>query len=712
MMTSITPRLLVLMSASLLFFACKPNKPQLRSQANPIPVESLGLSYPIMVADTGTSVFVLDYLPTGVKLDSMRASDGFKVSISGDSSSLNITGGTDKGIGVLSLYTQGYPYEILLRSTRLQALQSDSGSLRLVSKNFKDGTLNIEAVGSASQVLAFWNNEQVALEETAKGQYSLSVPADAKGMKRSWLRVYASDGKAMSNDVLVPLENGEAVVDPKLLTRQDFEAQIMYFPLIDRFNNGNKANDKPINHPKIGPKQNYQGGDIAGITAKIKDGFFDSLSINCIWLSPITQNPEGPYQEFVEPQRWYSGYHGYWPISSSKIDHRFGTDEEMHELVKVAHEHGINVILDYVCNHVHQEHPMFQKHPEWATTLDLPDGRKNIRIWDEFRLTTWFDTFMPTLDLENPEAADVQSDSALFWVEKFNLDGYRHDATKHIPQSFWRTLTNKLRDKIMLPRKQRLYMIGETYGSNELIASYLSNGMMDCQFDFNLFFTTRDALLKPEGSLVDVAKGMRETFHWFGAHNTMGYVSGNHDQPRFMGYAGGDLQFGENDREAGWKREIVIKDNNGYKKMQTMMAFIMSIPGVPVIYYGDEIGMVGANDPDNRRMMRFEGWNALEQETANITRKLTALRKSSMAMMYGDTEILAVDKEYLVFARSYLGQNAIIFINRSGNAVELTAKLKPYLQGKYQARFGSAASVTGAEARATVPAFGFEILTN
>ena len=101
-----------------------------------------------------------------------------------------------------------------------------------------------------------------------------------------------------------------------------------------------------------------------------------------------------------------------------------------------AHKRDINIILDYVANHVHKEHPLYQKHPDWATNLYLPDGTLNTEKWDEHRLTTWFDTFMPTLDLERPEIYEPMTDSALFWVTEYKFDGFRHDATKHIPDVF------------------------------------------------------------------------------------------------------------------------------------------------------------------------------------------------------------------------------------------------------------------------------------
>ena len=215
--------------------------------------------------------------------------------------------------------------------------------------------------------------------------------------------------------------------------------------MVDRFKDGNKDNNKPMNRPDVDPRADYQGGDLAGITEVIKSGYFEKMGFTTIWMTPLNQNPLEPYGEQMSPVRTkFSGYHGYWPISSTKVDFRIGTEEELKELTKTAHEHGLNVILDYVANHVHQEHPMFKNDPTICTPLILPDGSRNIAQWNEHRLTTWFDDFLPTLNYDRKEIVETMTDSALYWIKNYDLDGFRHDACKHVQESFWRTLTYKI----------------------------------------------------------------------------------------------------------------------------------------------------------------------------------------------------------------------------------------------------------------------------
>ena len=558
-----------------------------------------------------------------------------------------------------------------------------------------------------TEVFAYWENTRLETK-VISSQIHISIPSAARQQQRSFIRVWAYNQNGISNDLLIPLQDGVVMRVAKDIRRQDKEAQIMYFTLVDRFHNGNLENDDPIDDARLKPLTNYEGGDLAGITEKIKSGYFKKLNINSIWLSPITQNPLKAYQEYIDPQYFYSGYHGYWPISSSRVDHRFGDDAALTELVEVAHNNGINILLDYVTNHVHEEHPLYKAHPEWATDLILPDGSKNLRIWDAQRLTTWFDEFMPSLDLSKPEVIKVQVDSTMYWLQKFGLDGYRHDATKHIPQAFWQALTRKLKEEVMGPESRPLYQIGETYGSRDLIKSYISSGMLDAQFDFNLYFDVREVFARPEVSFEKLVSSLEETFSYYGYHSSMGYISGNHDQARFISLASGDVAFDEDHKMAGFNREIIITDALGYNRLEMLMAFIMTIPGVPVIYYGDEIGMPGAGDPDSRRMMRFDDLADRERETREVVRRLTDLRSEQLALTYGDTEILSYDDNSFVMSRQYFDEEVILLMNKSNKSKSLVLETET---DNWQTNFQATLNHQADQLTVQLAPWSFEILT-
>jgi len=420
---------------------------------------------------------------------------------------------------------------------------------------------------------------------------------------------------------------------------------------------------------------------LAGLQQKIEDGYFEKLGANTLWISPLNQNPTVPYGYYAPAKTKFSGYHGYWPISSSKVDFRFGTNQEFKTLVAEAHKKNLNVLLDYVAHHVHKEHPFYKQHPEFTTSLYLPDGTLNTERWDDHRLTTWFDTFMPTLDLSNPKVVDMMTDSAMFWVKEFNLDGFRHDACKHITEQFWRELTLKIKQQ---NQGQNLYQIGETYGSPKLIASYLTTGMLDGQFDFNVYDVANTTFAGVGGSnMKQVQTILNASLYTYGGHNLMGNISGNHDKPRFMAYASGDLKFGEDSKAAAWKRNIGITDSMAYDKLLLMHTFNLTIPGVPVIYYGDEIGMTGANDPDCRRMMRFDGWNNREAKLCKSISTLAHLRTNNPVLLYGDFINIKTTDDSWVYARKYFDKEAIVVINNSAKAKTIEVSLPASLKIKY-----------------------------
>ncbi|MFM1930837.1 MAG: hypothetical protein RL226_140, partial [Bacteroidota bacterium] len=448
---------------------------------------------------------------------------------------------------------------------------------------------------------------------------------------------------------------------------------IMYFLLIDRFADGDLANNKPVIDPAIHPKANHLGGDFSGIIQQLSAGYFDSLGVNTIWVSPITLNADGAWGLWTKGiTSKFSGYHGYWPISNTTIDPHFGNDSTFKLLIDEVHRKNKNIIVDYVANHVHQNHPLYQQHPDWATDLYLPDGTMNTEKWDEHRLTTWFDTFLPTLNLEKVEVTDAMTDSAMFWLDNYDIDGFRHDATKHIPEIFWRTLTKKIKaHQKQLNAEKSVFQIGETYGSPELIRSYISSGMLDAQFDFNLYDAAIDAFANPSKDFGNLARVLDEGIRNYGAHHLMGNITGNQDRARFISYADGSIQFSEDAKLAGWTRDIQNHEGKGFSELESLFALIMTIPGIPCIYYGDEIGLPGGNDPDNRRMMQFDSLNKEQLLLRNAVAELTKIRSSRMSLVYGGTRIVRKD-QLLVIERSYGAEKTLmVFSNANGGEIQL-----------------------------------------
>ncbi len=585
---------------------------------------------------------------------------------------------------------------------------------RIFTKSTDDNLIYIGFENNIKNIVVLYKNFKLTGDFITKSDtaYRIIIPGDARDQNRTFVRVYAANNSGFSNDILIPLEKGKVVNHVRQLTRTDFEAATIYNVFIDRFFDGDSTNDRPTPDKRILPKANYFGGDIKGITDKIKSGYFQDLGINTIWISPIVKNVEGAYGNNAKPKTKFSAYHGYWPVSFTLIDSHFGTEQYFKELVKTAHKNNMNVLLDFVANHVHKEHPYYKQHPENFTQLHLPDGTLNLERWDDHRLTTWFDTFLPSLDLTKPEVYNMLSDSAVYWIKKYNLDGFRHDATKHIPNIFWQTLTRKIKTEIEIPEKRRIYQIGETYGSPELIASYVNTGQLNAQFDFNVYDAFTQAVAG-NSSFTHLTDVMKTSFKYYGYHNLMGNITGNQDRGRFISYAGGSLRFNEDAKLAGWTRDIEIGNPVAYKKSAQLAAFISTIPGIPVIYYGDEIGMPGGNDPDNRRMMKFNNLDIQQNDLKATFSALLSLRRNSLPLIYGDFKFLKCTDSILIYQRTYFDQIFIIALNKTNQ--DYTAKInidKRFDLIKLHSEFSIPFKENNNTLEFTIPANEFAILSN
>ncbi|NHZ86353.1 MAG: hypothetical protein GWP19_10795 [Planctomycetia bacterium] len=458
---------------------------------------------------------------------------------------------------------------------------------------------------------------------------------------------------------------------------QDWHFAVLYNLMVDRFLDGDKSNTVQVKTNNLSELANFNGGDLAGIIQKLEEGYFSKLGINSIWLSPLNKQPDSAYVEWIPPNRKYTGYHGYWPIAPRTIDPRYGTETELKKLVELAHSQNIKVILDFVSNHVHEEHPYFKEHRNWFGNIELPNGEINIRNWsEETRLTTWFDEFIPSFDYASaPEAIDQVVDDAIWWLETFDLDGFRQDAVKHVPHAFWKKLTAEM--KVKFPKKH-LYQIGETFGSDELILDYVNPGELDAQFNFAIYFNARGPFTSDNTDFSNLAKIIENNLSTYQPINLMGNITSSHDQLRFIGIADGQVSFSDNGTERAFSNPpSAVKHESSYAKLANFYAFNVSISGVPVVYYGEEIGLMGAGDPGNRRPMRFNtDINENEIKLFNKITELNKLRSKYSALALGDLEIIKAEGPLLILQKSYFNEKIIVAINNGSLEQSIEAEIR------------------------------------
>ncbi|MBI5477335.1 MAG: hypothetical protein HY906_00680 [Deltaproteobacteria bacterium] len=424
---------------------------------------------------------------------------------------------------------------------------------------------------------------------------------------------------------------------------------VMYFAMTDRFKDGNAGNNAPVSG--VDPKANWQGGDLAGLKSVIDSGYFDTLGVNAIWISSPVQNTATGWQGSGGDTHMYSGYHSYWPIATGwrpdnqlsgvqPIDPHFGTLDDLKAMVQAAHGRGIRVLVDAVANHVHQDSPLWAQYqsasPAWFNLPTYVCG------WDQ-PITCWFASYLPDFKFETLPTLTTVVEHFVWLAQEADLDGFRVDAVKHFIHDLGYALRGRLNEAVATTGT-RYYLVGETFtgesdGEKQLIKSYVHAEELDGQFDFPLYWSVLEAFLREERDFRSLESMLQANDGYYGTWAVMSNFLGNHDVPRALSHAAGQIadMWGNGAKDQGWNNPPALPTAvEPYQKLRLAWTFLMTVKGIPLIYYGDEFGMEGAGDPDNRKMMRFGGsLSQNQQDTLAHVAKLTAVRKAHPAFRYG-----------------------------------------------------------------------------
>ncbi|MEM7152358.1 MAG: alpha-amylase family glycosyl hydrolase [Myxococcota bacterium] len=471
----------------------------------------------------------------------------------------------------------------------------------------------------------------------------------------------------------------------------DWRDSIIYFVFVDRFENGDLSNDGQIGGEVEDPADWY-GGDWQGVIDRIDEGYFNELGINTLWITVPMDNTSAAGLGVGGDTHLYAGYHGYWPSDLETTEEHFGTLELLQTLVTVAHDHDLKVIFDYAMNHVHSDSPAFTENPDWFWPNDNGAGGNCICgegcSWDgDEGRRCWFTGYLPDFNFSNQDARDFSVDNAIAWAQMTGADGFRLDAVKHIEDSWLLDLRLRSNDELDQYNddgdlSQRFYMVGETFtGDQGQIAYYVRDDMLDGQFDFPLRTAIVDRVLMRQGSMSDLAGFMdgNDGFYWSGA--VMSTFIGNHDLPRVIHYAEDAPRSGTdpwwNDKELGWSNPPPVPGGtSAFERLVVGFGIVMTTPGAPLVYYGDEIGLAGAGDPDNRRPMDWNsgGYTAGQQLVNDQLKRLTAIRAAHPATRYGIRSTLSSEFDTFSYQMELsagdpeLDETLYVAINRADGA--------------------------------------------
>ena len=500
--------------------------------------------------------------------------------------------------------------------------------------------------------------------------FSLTIPPNTKAGDLS-LQLETANGKAK-----IPFK-----INSPLDTKKNFQGitndDVIYLIMTDRFANGDTSNDFPKDSPAISNDRKnprtWHGGDFRGVINRLS--YLKESGVTAIWLTPWYDNPNG-VNECLQPWCPYTNYHGYHAIDYYSTEEHFGTMEELRELVEKAHSLGLKVIQDQVANHVSVRHVWSKKPPlpNWFhgavnnfQKLSFKNDQfinPNTAESERKNLTDgWFNELLPDLNQEEPEVARYEIQNALWWVGVLGLDGIRQDTIQYMPRLF-------IRDWNLAIKKEypNLWMVGEAWGEDTAHMAFFIGGhkgfdgidtALPSVFDFPLCFTSRDVFAgkKPMKALRDVLR----YDSLFPDANRVTTIYDNHDMDRTHS----------------------VKDMTLDGAMLNM-AFMLSVRGIPQLYYGNEIAMKGEGDPDNRRdfpggwigdtrnAFTKEGRNKDEQKMFEWTQKWLLLRKKHHALRFGNTVDLFYDEDIYIFARVSKKEKVVLAFNRSSTPKEVT----------------------------------------
>lgn len=434
---------------------------------------------------------------------------------------------------------------------------------------------------------------------------------------------------------------------------------LLYLVFTDRFRDTDGAGADPLDD--VAPIASYQGGDFDGVRQAIEEGYFDALGVNALWLSPTYENPDGGFLGADGTTR-YAGFHGYWPVDPLRAESRFGGDAALHALIAAAHARGIRVLFDVVLNHVHEDHPYCDQ-PTWCSTTCVC-GTPGCG-YDEKPIECQFAPYLPDLDYRNADLLEAVVEDVLALTRKFDVDGLRIDAAKHMEHVIMRTLrlrTQQLEAQHAAP----FYLVGETFTFDRgEIMRYVNDSELHGQFDFPLFGAIRGTFAH-DNSFRDLEAAVAASQRDYGRYYAwMSPFLGNHDVERFATLlAGNDAgPFGDSaDLMAQGTSEV--EQWAMINRMSMAFAFLLTQPGVPLIYYGDEVGLAGSGDPDNRRLMP-QALNANRLELLQRVQQLGQLRRDIDALRHGGRKELWINDDFYVYVRDRApGDVAIVAMNK------------------------------------------------
>ena len=470
-------------------------------------------------------------------------------------------------------------------------------------------------------------------------------------------------------------QRSEPIAVPIWTDEWDWNQAVIYHAMIDRVANGNPLNDATSGASS--PTSEWAGGDLEGLTAALP--YLDSLGVNTIWISNPQPAPDAAWPGDCDAT--YSGFHGFWPTATTGVDPRLGTVGDLDDFIESAHDSGMRVIMDWVGNHVHADHPQAaiddQFHPQAVCKGTAANGQSN---WDAIPESCWFTDYLPDWDHSQPTVIHEVVQTAVDWARDRKLDGLRVDAAKHMSHAVLFNLRSELQAALEHNGSSFDFnLIGETFDGADKINRYIGPHLLHGQFDFPLYWSLRSAFVDDSSPVSNVVWQAANTANTYPS-GRMSTFLGNLDVGRFT------TAFHERTESAcdadGLRQAGQPGNPEAYSRLILAWTVLFTQPGMPMIYYGDEVGLPGYGDPDNRQALWWNGVDiknttvadvadSIDHDPSRVLKAVAALAaaRAEHPALRTSNQIEWWDGGPGLYATAHTadGDQAIVVINRTAN---------------------------------------------
>lgn len=389
-----------------------------------------------------------------------------------------------------------------------------------------------------------------------------------------------------------------------------FQEQIIYDILVDRFNNGDFTIDKQVN---IDDPKAYHGGDIQGVIKKLDR--LKEMGITTISLSPIMKNAA-------------NGYLGYWIEDFYSIDEQFGSMDDFKELIKEAHKRDMKVVMEFVTNYVTASHPI----------TDDPTKKDWIKKPEKTE-PEWLSNVV-MLNQDNPEVAAYLQDVADFWMTETDVDGFKLHAVDQSSVDFLADFAKHIKDI-----NPDFYLLGDILYTDDNREQLLEDTEIQAIDNVSRYEALTEVFINADHPVKD----LYETWK-------------NNGKPT-------DLIYVDNKYMKRFSQKFAEQNRNDLTVWKLALTYMYTTPGIPVIFQGSEIPMFGGNAEEAQMMVQF---NSGKKELQEFHNRIASLRTHFPVLTHGDFEIIGSSGAMSVFKRTYKGESMYIAINNDSTSQSIS----------------------------------------